>query len=101
MREAVYEMLTQQYEVARIQEAKEIPVVRVNDCARLSRKEIMSTAGAIGAVDDSLYCRGGGLPNSFAASAGCSETDPRKVADRLFHLRSQVLRSMRREEGMK
>jgi capsule polysaccharide export protein KpsE/RkpR len=39
VQEAVYEMLTQQYEVARIQEAKEIPVVRVIDAPGIPEKK--------------------------------------------------------------
>jgi len=39
VREAVFEMLTQQYEIARIQEAKEIPVVRVIDAPSIPEKK--------------------------------------------------------------
>lgn len=39
VREAVYDMLTQQYEVARIQEAKEIPVVKVIDAPGIPEKK--------------------------------------------------------------
>ncbi len=39
VQEAVFEMLTQQYEVARIQEAKEIPVVRVIDAPGIPEKK--------------------------------------------------------------
>jgi uncharacterized protein involved in exopolysaccharide biosynthesis len=39
VRETVYEMLTQQYEVARIQEAKEIPVVKVIDAPGIPEKK--------------------------------------------------------------
>jgi capsule polysaccharide export protein KpsE/RkpR len=37
--EAVFEMLTQQYELARIQEAKEIPIVRVIDAPGIPEKK--------------------------------------------------------------
>ena len=37
--ETVFEMLTQQYEIARIQEAKEIPVVRVIDSPGIAEKK--------------------------------------------------------------
>lgn len=37
--EAVYEMLTQQYELARIQEAKEIPIIRVIDAPGIPEKK--------------------------------------------------------------
>jgi capsule polysaccharide export protein KpsE/RkpR len=39
VREAVFEMLTQQYEIARIQEAKDIPVVRVIDSPGIPEKK--------------------------------------------------------------
>ena len=39
VQEAVFEMLTQQYEIARIQEAKEIPVVRVIDSPGIPEKK--------------------------------------------------------------
>jgi uncharacterized protein involved in exopolysaccharide biosynthesis len=39
VQESVFEMLTQQYEIARIQEAKEIPVVRVIDSPGIPEKK--------------------------------------------------------------
>ncbi|HEY2469589.1 MAG TPA: Wzz/FepE/Etk N-terminal domain-containing protein [Terracidiphilus sp.] len=39
VQEAVYELLTQQYEVARIQEAKDLPVVRVIDAPGVPEKK--------------------------------------------------------------
>ena len=39
MQEAVYEMLTQQYEIARIQEAKDVPVIRVIDAPGIPEKK--------------------------------------------------------------
>jgi uncharacterized protein involved in exopolysaccharide biosynthesis len=39
VQEAVYEMLTQQYELARIQEAKDVPVIRVIDAPGLPEKK--------------------------------------------------------------
>ena len=39
IQETVYELLTQQYELAKIQEAKEIPVVKVLDAANLPEKK--------------------------------------------------------------
>ena len=39
VQEAVYELLTQQYEVARIQEAKDLPVIRVIDAPGLPEKK--------------------------------------------------------------
>ena len=39
VQEAVYEMLTQQYEIARIQEAKDVPVIRVIDAPGIPEKK--------------------------------------------------------------
>lgn len=39
VQEAVYEMLTQQYELARIQEAKDVPVVRIIDSPGIPEKK--------------------------------------------------------------
>ncbi len=39
MQEAVYELLTQQYELARIQEAKDVPVVSVIDAPGIPEKK--------------------------------------------------------------
>lgn len=39
VQEAVYEMLTQQYELARIQEAKDVPVIRVIDAPGIPEKK--------------------------------------------------------------
>jgi len=39
VQEAVYEMLTQQYELARIQEAKDVPVIRVIDAPGVPEKK--------------------------------------------------------------
>jgi capsule polysaccharide export protein KpsE/RkpR len=104
VREAVYEMLTQQYEVARIQEAKEIPVVRVIDAPGIPEKKsfpprallaLLMTAFIVVAAAFQILLR--------LRWAQVRETDPRKALSRqiAFDLRSQVLRSMRREEGMK
>jgi uncharacterized protein involved in exopolysaccharide biosynthesis len=104
VREAVYEMLTQQYEVARIQEAKEIPVVRVIDAPGIPEKKsfpprallaLLMTAFIVVAAAFQILLR--------LRWAQVRETDPRKALSRqiAFDLRSQVLRSMCREEGMK
>ena len=39
MQETVYELLTQQYEIARIQEAKDVPVVSVIDSPGIPEKK--------------------------------------------------------------
>ena len=45
VQEAVYEMLTQQYELSRIQEAKDVPVVRVIDAPGLPEKKSFPPRG--------------------------------------------------------
>ena len=45
--ETVYELLTQQYELAKVQEAKEIPAVKVLDAARVPTKKIFPPQIAI------------------------------------------------------
>jgi hypothetical protein len=46
--ETVYELLTQQYEVARIQEAREIPTVKLLDAAVVPEKRHPDPANVIG-----------------------------------------------------
>lgn len=63
VQEAVYDMLTQQYELARIQEAKDVPVIRVIDAPGIPEKKsfpprtvllivmtVMTMLGAAGSV---------------------------------------------------
>ncbi len=45
IQETVYELLNQQYELARIQEAKEIPTVNIIDPANIPREEVVSAPG--------------------------------------------------------
>ncbi len=44
IQETVYELLTQQYELAKVQEAKEIPSVKVLDPADRTHEKVLSTA---------------------------------------------------------
>ena len=46
IQEVVLETLTKEYEMAKVQEAKEIPTVKVLDAANILRKEIVSTENA-------------------------------------------------------
>jgi capsule polysaccharide export protein KpsE/RkpR len=80
VQEAVYEMLTQQFEVARIQEAKEIPVVRVIDSPGVPEKKsfpprtifiIMLTLFVAVAASAQILIR--------SQWSRVSPTDPRKV----------------------
>jgi uncharacterized protein involved in exopolysaccharide biosynthesis len=77
--ETVYELLTQQYEVARIQEAKEIPTVKVLDAPvppeRRSPKPVLVLfLGFVASV--LLACTGAILKNRWDA---WDENDPRRV----------------------
>jgi uncharacterized protein involved in exopolysaccharide biosynthesis len=58
IQETVYELLTQQYELAKIEEAKEIPVVRVLDLAEVPEKKSFPPRMLIGALGMSLALLG-------------------------------------------
>lgn len=90
IRETVVELLTQQYEMARIQEAKEIPAVKVLDPASTPEKKrpswrIVVLAGTL--LGAALACLGCFLKNSWER---WDQDDPRRM------LISQVLRGGRR-----
>ena len=101
VQEAVYEMLTQQYEVARIQEAKEIPVVRVIDAPGIPEKKsfppraifIILFTAFVGIVASALIL----IRHQWSQ---VSATDPRKALGRriAFDLRSQFRRFARSRE---
>lgn len=79
IQETVYELLNQQYEVARIQEAKEIPTVKVLDPPVLPEKRyprpwMVIAAGTLGAFF--LACLGSILRNRWEAWDG---SDPRRL----------------------
>jgi uncharacterized protein involved in exopolysaccharide biosynthesis len=93
IRETVVELLTQQYEMARIQEAKEIPAVKVLDPASTPERKnpswlLIIIAGTfLGAL---LACMGYFLKNWWDH---WDQDDPRRM------LISQVLRGGRRNAG--
>jgi capsule polysaccharide export protein KpsE/RkpR len=65
IQEAVYEVLTQQYELAKVQEAKEIPSVKVLDAPQIPEKKsfpprllIIATGGILGLVGASVFVFG-------------------------------------------
>jgi len=58
LQETVYELLTQQYELAKIEEAKEIPVVRVLDPAEVPEKKSFPPRMLIGGLGMSLALLG-------------------------------------------
>jgi hypothetical protein len=90
IRETVVELLTQQYEMARIQEAKEIPSVKVLDPASMPEKRspswqlVISLGTLLSAL---LACLGYFIKNWWDR---WDQDDPRRI------LISQVLRVGRR-----
>jgi capsule polysaccharide export protein KpsE/RkpR len=59
IQETVYELLTQQYEVAKIEEAKEIPVVKVLDVADLPERKSFPPRTLIGVLGMLMALLGG------------------------------------------
>jgi len=55
IQETVYELLTQQYELAKVQEAKEIPSVKVLDAAVVPTKKSFPPRGSITAFGAALF----------------------------------------------
>jgi capsule polysaccharide export protein KpsE/RkpR len=58
IQETVYELLTQQYELAKVQEAKEIPSVKVLDAAVVPTKKSFPPVGTFTAVGTALFLLG-------------------------------------------
>ncbi len=79
IQETVFELLTQQYELAKVQEAKEIPSVKVLDAAVVPTKKSFPPVGAFTAVGTVLFLLGACawifLNRSYAA---IDPQDPRK-----------------------
>ena len=66
-------MLNQQYELARVQEAKDIPTVNVVDAAKNARKEVVSPARTRDCnLHDVSAERGGGVDSAFESLAACT-----------------------------
>ena len=59
VQEAVYEALTQEYELAKVQEAREIPSVRILDPADIPERKSFPPRLLIGAFSMCLACLGG------------------------------------------
>lgn len=80
VQETVFELLTQEYEMARIQEAKDIPVVRVLDAPGLPEKKSFPPRLIVALVLTLLAAMGAGgfvlLRDRWRTTA---ENDPRKV----------------------
>jgi capsule polysaccharide export protein KpsE/RkpR len=93
VREAVYEMLTQQYEVARIQEAKEIPVVRVIDVPGIPEKKSFPPRALLALLMTAFIVAAASMQILLRLRWGqVRETDPRKALSRqiAFDLRSEI-----------
>ena len=80
IQEAMYELLTQQYELAKIQEAKETPIVKVLDHPKVAEKKSSPPRMLIAALGTFLtFCAC--LLGILAAERwrSCDPQDPRKV----------------------
>ena len=80
IQETVFELLTQQYELAKVQEAKEIPSVKVLDAAVVPTKKSFPPRGAFTAVGAVLFFLGA-CAWIFAnrSYAAIDSQDPRKM----------------------
>jgi uncharacterized protein involved in exopolysaccharide biosynthesis len=80
IQETVFELLTQQYELAKVQEAKEIPSVKVLDAAVVPTKKSFPPRAAITAVGAALFLLGA-CAWIFAnrTYAAIDPQDPRKM----------------------
>jgi len=80
IQETVFELLTQQYELAKVQEAKEIPSVKVLDAAVVPTKKSFPPRGALTAVGAVLFFLGA-CAWIFAnrTYAAIDPQDPRKL----------------------
>jgi hypothetical protein len=80
IQETVYELLTQQYELAKVQEAKEIPSVKVLDAAVVPTKKSFPPRGAFTAVGALLFFLGACAWIFANRSYGAIDPqDPRKM----------------------
>lgn len=89
--EAVYEALTQQYELAKVQEAKETPSVRVLDAARVPEKKSFPPRTFITLLGGALFV--GAAVLGLSVRRQWNETDakdPAKLlAEEVFHAVNQ------------
>jgi hypothetical protein len=98
IQETVYELLNQQYELARIQEAKEIPVVSVIDPANLpERKSSPHRLLIIGLVTILAVAGGAAWILGIKRIESLEDADPRRqlalsAAEGWQRLRSRILK---------
>jgi uncharacterized protein involved in exopolysaccharide biosynthesis len=78
VQEAVYEVLTQEYELAKVQEAKEIPIVKVVDPADIPEKKNFPPRGLMGISSMFLAFIGGIV--FLVGSKIWQEKDPRDLS---------------------
>lgn len=97
IQETVYELLTQQYELAKIQEAKEIPVVKVLDAADIPETKSFPPRGLIIVLGGVFSCALGSMwvlgPHLWAAVDSRSR-EKRLLTEIYLRLRSRA-RSLR------
>jgi uncharacterized protein involved in exopolysaccharide biosynthesis len=78
VQEAVYEVLTQEYELAKVQEAKEIPIVKVVDPADIPEEKTFPPRRLIG-VSTMFLALSGGIV-FLLGSRSWEEKDPRDLS---------------------
>ena len=78
VQEAVYELLTQEYELAKVQEAKEIPIVKVVDAADIPEEKTFPPRRLIGISTMFLAFIGGIV--FLIGSKSWKEKDPRDLS---------------------
>lgn len=94
IQETVYELLTQQYELAKVQEAKEIPSVKVLDVAVVPTKKIFPPR-AVFTIVLTFICVGLAAARIFAKRRwnGISPEDPGK------QFAQEIVRTLRADAG--
>jgi uncharacterized protein involved in exopolysaccharide biosynthesis len=75
IQESVYEQLTSQYELAKVQEAKEIPTIRVLDVAQPPRKKVSPHRALLSVLG--IFVSFGVATICWLLAMFCHEVDPR------------------------
>lgn len=101
IQETVYELLTQQYELAKIEEAKEIPVVKVLDAADVPEKRSGPPRLLILVLGTLLsLCTGVSCVVAIALWRQADSTDPRKeLAEEIFSKLKDAFQTWRDRAG--
>jgi capsule polysaccharide export protein KpsE/RkpR len=91
VQENVFEALTKQYEVAKVQEAKEIPTVRVLDAANVPERKSFPPRTLIALLGGLLAFLGAGLWHLWAAFwSELNPADPRRAFAHAIFERSHL-----------